>query len=100
LSGTGAGVPLGLLNAPATIAVAKDTGQAAATLTLTNISGMWSRLPAPSRRNAVWLIHEDAETQLDQLSLVVGTGGSAASNIWQPAGTNGSPVGLLKGRPA
>lgn len=41
VQGKGAGLPLGILNAPGTITVAKDVGQAAATITATNIANMW-----------------------------------------------------------
>src|SRR5207253_2061837 len=91
LAGTGAGVPEGIINAPATITVSKETGQAAATITIDNISKMWSRLPAPSRRRAAWFVHEDVEAQLDQLALLIGTAGSA-SNVFLPAGVAGNQV--------
>ena len=64
INGTGAGQPLGLLNADATISVAKETGQAAATVLSENIFGMWARLHAPRRQNAVWLINQEIEPQL------------------------------------
>ena len=93
ISGTGAGVPLGIMNAPCTIQVAKDSGQASATITETNVSTMWRRLPAPSRQRAVWLVNEDAEDQLEKF----GTGSSPA--VYLPAGFAGNPYPLLKGRP-
>jgi HK97 family phage major capsid protein len=65
LAGTGAGQPLGLLNSSATITVAKASGQAAGTIVKENINSMWSRLASPSRRNAVWLMSEDAMAQID-----------------------------------
>ncbi len=68
LLGTGAGVPLGIVNAPGTIQVAGDIGQASATITAGNIANMWSRAPAPCRKRAVWIVNEDAEGQLDALS--------------------------------
>src|SRR5262249_29992606 len=65
-AGSGGGLPLGLLNAPAPITVDKATGQAAATIIADNIRAMWSRLPLASRRRAVWLVNEDAEEQVSQ----------------------------------
>jgi len=91
LSGSGAGVPLGILGAPATITVAKSSGQAPATIVGENIKSMWSRLPSPCRKRAVWLVNEDAMAQLDD--------GAAFSGIFQPAGVGGSASPLLKGRP-
>ena len=65
--GTGAGVPLGIVGAPGTIQVAKDSGQASATISVGNIANMWSRLPAPCRKRAVWIANEDVESQLETL---------------------------------
>jgi HK97 family phage major capsid protein len=53
---------------------------------------MWKRLPAPSRRTAVWLVNEDVEEQLDNL-------GTTNAGFFLPAGWNGSPFPMLKGRP-
>lgn len=69
--GTGAGQPLGVLNAACKIEVAKETSQAAATINQKNISKMWSRLHPRSRARAVWLHNVDIEPQLDQLSTTV-----------------------------
>jgi HK97 family phage major capsid protein len=96
LTGNGAGVPLGIVNAPATITVAKENGQAAATITAGNVAGMWSRLPAPCRARAVWLINEDAEAQLEQLNP---SATASATGLYMPAGAGGNPFPLLKGRP-
>jgi HK97 family phage major capsid protein len=60
LSGTGAGLPMGIVNSPALITVAKDVSQVAGTISATNITGMWSRMAAPCRVRAVWLANEDA----------------------------------------
>ena len=88
-SGTGAGVPLGILPAPATITVAKETGQAAASIIKENIDKMWSRMPLQSRRRAVWLVNEDAEAQIS----------TADASIYLAQGVGGNPYPLLKGRP-
>lgn len=93
LSGTGAGMPAGILNAAALITVAKQAGQAAGTIVQSNISAMWARLPAPCRKRAVWLVNEDAESQFDDLN--VGDG----PNVYVPAGVHGNQYPLIKGRP-
>jgi HK97 family phage major capsid protein/HK97 family phage prohead protease len=97
LKGTGAGQPLGIIGAPGTITVAKAQGQAAGTILGDNISAMWSRLALPCRRRAVWVLNGDAEGQLDSL----GTGGATpgTAGLYFPAGMNGNPYPLLKGRP-
>ena len=98
LSRTGAGIPLGITNAPALITVAKSTGQAAATVIPENVETMWARLAAPCRSRAVWLINEDAEGQLS----AVGATGTTPTNtaLYMPMGAAGNPFPLLKGRPA
>lgn len=75
VNGDGAGKPLGLMNAPAKIAVAKEGGQVAATIVHANIVKMWSRMWAGSRSNAVWLYNQDIEPQLHSMALPVGTAG-------------------------
>jgi HK97 family phage major capsid protein len=69
-TGTGAGVPLSILNAPCTVSVAKDTSQVAATITPTNIAGMVSRLAPGSWRNARWIVSPSALAQLFTLGTV------------------------------
>jgi HK97 family phage major capsid protein len=96
LNGSGAGVPLGIVNAPATISVAKENGQAAATITAGNIAGVWSRLPVPCRSRSIWIVNEDAEAQLEQLGP---SSTASASGLYMPAGAGGNPFPLLKGRP-
>lgn len=95
--GTGAGQPLGYLNSPAKIAVAKETGQASGTIVYENISKMWSRMWAKSRPNAVWFINQDVEPQLYSLSQVIGTAGVPV--YLPPNGISGNPYGMLFGRP-
>jgi HK97 family phage major capsid protein len=97
IRGTGAGQPLGVLNAPATVSVAKRTGQAAATVLYENILDMWSRGWGRSRPNMVWLINQDVEPALYTMSLAVGTGGAPA--FLPPGGISGQPYATLFGRP-
>lgn len=96
-NGTGAGMPLGIMNSPCLVTVAKETGQAAKTIVFENIVNMWSRMWAKSRPNAVWLINQDIEPQLYSLGITVGTGGSPV--YLPPGGLSGSPYGTLFGRP-
>lgn len=97
IRGSGVGQPLGVLNSDALVTVAAEAGQAAATVLFENITKMWSRLWARSRRNAVWFINQDVEPQLMGMSLAVGTGGIP---VYLPAnGLSGEPYGTLMGRP-
>lgn len=101
IRGTGAGQPLGLLSAVTptgcVISVAKETGQAAATLLSQNILKMWARMWARSRPNSVWLINQDVESQLYQFSLAVGVGGQVV--YMPPGGLSATPYATLMGRP-
>jgi HK97 family phage major capsid protein len=95
--GTGAGQPAGILNSNALVTVAKESGQAAATVVNANIFKMWSRMWARSRRNAVWFINQDIEPQLFGMTLTVGTGGVPV--YLPPGGLSQSPYSTLMGRP-
>jgi HK97 family phage major capsid protein len=105
VTGTGAGRPLGLLNSDSRVTVAKETSQPADTVMHRNIIKMWSRLYAPCRANAVWLINQDVEPQLHQMSFRdVGAYPSTATVAPSPAympmgGVSGSPFATLLGRP-
>jgi HK97 family phage major capsid protein len=95
--GDGVGKPLGILAAPCLVTVAKDGGQAPATISLNNIVNMWSRMWIRSRKNAAWFINQDVEPQLYQLAQTVGTGGLP---MFLPAGgLNNAPNASLFGRP-
>jgi HK97 family phage major capsid protein len=87
LTGTGAPQPLGVLDAPCTIIVAKETLQVAATITYTNVCKMFARLAPASIPNAVWVCNSTAIPQLLQLSHPVGTGGSAIPAMSESNGT-------------
>ena len=95
IAGTGAGQPLGVLNAAALVTVAKETGQAATTIIYENLVKMYSRALPQSLGRGVWYAHPDTFPQLAQLALNVGTGGSAVwiSNI------AGGPPATIFGRP-
>ena len=97
IEGTGAGMPLGILNAPCLVSQAKEAGQAAATIVAENIEKMYARVPARSLKNAVWLINQECWPQLFQLSHAVGVGGVP---VFVPAGgLSQAPFGTLFGRP-
>ena len=97
INGSGAGQPLGILNAGCVVSVGKEAGQAADTILFENVNKMWSRLMAASRPNAVWIINQDCEPQLNTMSIAVGTGGIP---VYMPAGgAAASPYSTLFGRP-
>ena len=97
LFGAGNGVPTGCISSPAVVTVAKESGQATATLSPANLAKMVARLPAGSYNKAVWIINNDVLPALFTLTLgnypIYLTGGANAS------GMQVSPYGLLLGRP-
>jgi HK97 family phage major capsid protein len=96
LVGTGAGMPLGVLNSPATITVSAEGGQAADTLVWDNITKMWSRLAPGSHERAFWLMHPTCLPQALSMSLVIGVGGTQPRGVFEPGGPTGYQ---LLGRP-
>ena len=97
VNGTGAGMPLGIMNSPCLVTVNKEAGQLADTVVYENIVNLWSRLYARSRINAVWFINQDVEPQLFTMGLSVGTGGTPV--YLPPGGASAAPYGTLFGRP-
>jgi HK97 family phage major capsid protein len=97
LKGNGVGQPLGALASgnPALIAVAKESGQAAASIVWENIVHMYARMLPQSLNSAVWIVSPDTFAELATMALSVGTGGSA---IWLANGQDGPPMTIL-GRP-
>lgn len=97
VNGTGAGQPLGILNAPSLISITKETGQPATTLVAENIIKAYSRFYAPNLPRMQWLHNQDIQPQLDTMSIAVGTGGELVYN--PPNGLASAPFGTLRGRP-
>lgn len=96
--GNGVAQPLGFLNAPGTISVAKETGQAAATVVSENILNMWARRVAGQPQdNLAWFVNQEVEAVLPKL--VLGTGGNSALTFMPAGGLSGSPYATLMGRP-
>ena len=95
-SGTGVGEPLGYLGNSASVAVAKETNQPAATIVWENIVKMFARMLPSSLGKAVWFFDPAAFPQLATMALSVGTGGAP---VWLANGAAGPPMTIL-GRPA
>lgn len=95
INGTGAGQPLGVLNAPCLVEVAKEDGQDADTIVFENIVKMYARIWR--KKNGEWYANDDTFPQLATMSLAVGTGGAP---VWLPAGAaSGKPYDTLMGKP-
>lgn len=97
IRGTGAGVPLGILNADCLVSVTKETGQVASTVNYENIKKMFIRMRPSSRTSAEWYINNEVYPQLWSLEQVIGVGGVPV--FLPPGGASGSPYGTLMGRP-
>lgn len=96
-SGSGAGQPLGFMNSAALVTVAAENAQTADTVNFPNVSKMWSRMWARSRRNAVWLINQDVEPSLFAMAFPNAAGTVPA---YMPANSlANSPYSTLFGRP-
>jgi HK97 family phage major capsid protein len=100
IQGTGVGQPMGILHSQALIAVAEESSQTTFTVNLANVSKMWSRLYGPARQNAVWLINQDVEQQLN----VLGFPSTGATTLqfpiyMPPGGLAGAPYATLYGKP-
>jgi len=93
LTGSGVGMPEGILNTPCMISVTKETGQVADTIVYENVVKMAARCWRFGR--SVWLANHNVLPQLAQMTLDVGTGGVP---VWQFSAREGFPSTLL-GRP-
>lgn len=107
VNGTGVGQPLGILNAPATVSVAKETSQTATTFKAENAVKMMARLPSASFSRAVWLINQDVLPEILKAGFAIttpsGTAAGAGALYLAPGqlsgGLQAAPYGLLLGRP-
>jgi HK97 family phage major capsid protein len=95
INGSGAGDPVGILNADALVTVAKETGQAATTIVAENLDKMYARMWPAGQARAVWLANNDAFPALAAMSRSVGTGGGP---VWVTNMADGPPSSIF-GRP-
>jgi HK97 family phage major capsid protein len=98
-NGTGAGMPLGILNAGCTVSQAIETGQVRATTPILyeNVIKMYARLLNSSDANSVWYTNRALLPYLMMMVLPVGTGGAPV--FLPPGGASGSPYMTLLGKP-
>jgi len=106
INGDGSGKPLGILAAPCTVSVAKETApaQVAGSFFGVNAVKMMARLPAQSFARATWLINQDVLPSILQGAFVVknadNTAAGAGALYMGPNGLAGSSAyGSLLGRP-
>jgi HK97 family phage major capsid protein len=103
--GTGAGQPLGILNATDSngtgCTVSVSTASVGASLSSADIVNMWARLfrgmGGEPNSGAVWFINQDVGPALHLLTLGIGTAGIAT--YMPPNGLSGPSYGTLMGAP-
>lgn len=88
LQGSGVGEPLGVLNSPSLIAVAKEGAQAADTIEWLNIVAMESRLHPACFKKSVWVANQDTMPQLKSLYMTMSTLGAADKAVTQDLNGN------------
>lgn len=78
MKGSGVGEPLGFVGAnnPASVAVAKESGQLAGTIVVENIINQYARMLPASINNAAWFVSPDTLKELYTMAISVGTGGA------------------------
>ncbi|MCX5810165.1 MAG: phage major capsid protein [Proteobacteria bacterium] len=86
IQGLGAGWPLGILNSPSLITVAKETGQIANTILYHNIVKMYARLAPQCMKNAVWIANQTTIPAMLTMTITVGTGGAFIPAVVQSNG--------------
>jgi len=97
IRGPGGAQPLGVLNSPCLITVAKEVGQSAGSVKIENLVKMYSRMYAGGVANSVWLVNQDVFPQLYLLGQTIGTNGVP---VYMPEGKiAGTPYATLFGRP-
>jgi HK97 family phage major capsid protein len=97
LNGDGASEPKGITGHDAVISHSGETSQPADTLVTENFTGMYARMRARNRANAIWTYPADALPELMNLTLDIGTGGVP---LWIPGNTLvNQPNDAILGRP-
>jgi len=98
ITGTGAGMPLGILNSPALIIVPLQQNQDASTILHRNLNKMFYRMHPRHRAKARWYVHPNMEEQLNFITFDDDTTNKRPVYI-PPGGISTSPYGSLYGRP-
>ena len=96
--GTGAGQPLGILNAACLVSVVKETGQTAKTINFENIVNMYAQLwSGAAFASTRWIMNRSCIPQIMSLAIKVGTAGFP---LFIPGNSlSGTPNGTLLGVP-
>jgi HK97 family phage major capsid protein len=98
LNGTGVGMPLGILNSPSAIEIAKEASQPADTIVWANLVKMYARLSPAAQKRAVWFVTPDALPSLMAVKVPDTDSPALLSGGFNDAGT-GAPAMTIFGRP-
>lgn len=98
ISGSGVGMPTGILNSGFKYKQAKVGGQAADTVLFENVNNMLGHILPQSLPNAVWLVNPAVLPQLRAMKFDVAAS-SPVPVYMPPAGVSSEPFGTLYGRP-
>lgn len=93
MTGTGVGQPLGYMNAPALVTVAKESAQTADTIVAANVNSMYARLLMLPGDQPFWAANRDIFPQLQGLNL------GDTPLFYPPTGITTAPNGMLLGYP-
>ena len=98
LNGMGGRVPEGILNSPALVSVAVESGQTTTDPVMAeNIMNMWSHMPSGSQRRAIWIVNPDLLPYLPRMNL---TNGLSGVPVYLPMNSLANqPYMTLYGRP-
>ncbi|MGV7223281.1 MAG: phage major capsid protein [Nitrospinales bacterium] len=100
IRGTGAGMPLGILNGGSLVSVTQESNQPADTLYYENVIKMWSRLLPTAKAGSVWLINTDVTPALATMSFNHTALSGEGVAVYVPAGgASATPYGTLMGKP-
>lgn len=98
VNGSGAGLPLGIMNSACKVAVTRNT---TSHVRFEDVVGMWARAWARGRLRSVWLINQDVEPDLIKMYAPgdATTSVALAPAYLPPGGLSQQPYGTLFGRP-
>jgi HK97 family phage major capsid protein len=99
LTGTGAGMPNGILNSGFKVVVNKESGQTSTELLFENIIKMYSHCLPKARAKAVWIYNPALEEKLRLMKFDNGAA-SPVPVFLPPGGLSESPYATIMGRPA
>jgi HK97 family phage major capsid protein len=103
IRGTGAGSPLGVLNAPCLVTQTKEVSQVADTIVYENVSKMRTRMTPRMYAGANWYVNSECMPQIEQLKILVknvaGTENVGGMPVFVNANASNTPYGTLFGRP-